>query len=186
MEQSLCMNNADDTPGDATDAARRFWYAVYVRSRHEFKVTEHLGSSGVEVFLPTIERQRRWKDRKKVVTFPLFPGYIFVRLPQSKPCMLPVLKTPGVVRFISLRPGSPEPVPDVQIESVRKMAEHGAGVEPYPGLQAGRRVRIVAGPLAGVEGVLQTRRGQHLLVISIDLLRQGAAVQIDALDVEPL
>lgn len=186
MVQPLCTNSPDEVPGNGIDAERLFWYAVYVRSRHEFKVTEHLGNSGVDVFLPAIERQRRWKDRKKLVTFPLFPGYIFVRLPQSKPCMLPVLKTPGVVRFVSLRPGSPEPVPDVQIESVRKMVEHGAGVEPYPGLQKGQRVRIVAGPLAGVEGVLQTRRGQHLLVISVDLLQQGAAVQIDALDVEPV
>ncbi len=162
------------------------WYAVYVKSRHEFKVRELLEKATIEVFLPTVERLRRWKDRKKKVTFPLFPGYLFVHTPSSKPDLLAVLKTHGVVRFIGVHPGVPLPVPDVQIESLQKLVASREDLEPYPYLQKGQLVRIVSGPLAGVEGILEKRQGQHLLVLSIDILQQGASVKIDALDVEPV
>ena len=173
--------------GDATGAADgRFWYAVYVRSRHEFRVHEYLASARIETFLPTITRLSRWKDRKKLVTFPLFPGYLFVHICNRKDAFLPVLKTPGVVKFLSSRPGPPDPVPESQIASLKNLLAAGKDIEPYPYLQEGRRVRIKWGPLAGVEGILTEKRGQHMLVLSIDILQQGASVRIDAADVEPV
>jgi len=162
-----------------------FWYAVYVRSRHEFRVHEQLTDAHIDTFLPTIERQRRWKDRKKLVAFPLFPGYLFVHIPENKDNMLAVLKTHGVVRFLSVKPGKPDPVPDIQITSLKKMVENKEALEPYPYLKEGQRVRMRSGPLAGVEGVLKQRRGHHILVLSVDILQQGASAKVDASEVEP-
>ncbi len=173
-------NLADDS------AALQEWYAVYVRSRHEFKARDIMQGAGVEVFLPTVDRLRRWKDRKKIVTFPLFPGYVFVHISRNHEARLTVLKTKGVVRFVGLKPGVPEPVPDVQVTSLQQVVHSSREIEPYPYLREGRRVRIISGPLAGVEGILQERRGRHLLVLSVDILQQGASVQVDALDVEPV
>ena len=76
------------------------WYAVYVRSRHEFKVHNALLAKGIESFLPVVERLRQWKDRKKLIPFPLFPGYLFVKLPDDKVYFLHVLKINGVVKIL--------------------------------------------------------------------------------------
>jgi transcription elongation factor/antiterminator RfaH len=162
-----------------------FWYAVYVKSRHEFRVHEQLTGTQIETFLPTVERLRRWKDRKKLVTFPLFSGYLFVHIPKNKDDMLSVLKTRGVVRFLSIKHGKPDPVPEIQITSLKKLVENKAELDPYPYLTEGQRIRIKSGPLAGVEGILQERRGYQILVLSVDILQQGASVRVEALDVEP-
>ena len=105
---------------DVKESGDLQWYVIHVRSRHEFGVTERLVKSGIDVFLPIVERLRRWKDRKKLVAFPLFPGYLFVNIPKNNSMKLAVLKTPGVVRFIGLTPGEPEPVPAEQILSLKK------------------------------------------------------------------
>lgn len=160
------------------------WYAVHVKSRHEFRVTERLTKAGMEAFLPVVERLNKWKDRKKLVSFPLFPGYLFVHINKSYSDMLAVLKMQGVVRFLGLIPSDPEPVPEDQIVSLKKLVESKESLDPYPYLKEGQMVRIKSGPLAGVEGILVERAGQHILVLSVDILRQGVSLKIDASEVE--
>ena len=170
-----------------TDSTNKFvWFAAYLKSRHEFRVRELVTNAGIESFLPTVDTLRRWKDRKKIVTFPLFPGYIFTHIDNNKAAMLSVLKTPGVVRFLSIEQGKPTPVSDVQINSLKTIVENKIPVEPYPYLKKGQRVRIKSGLLAGVEGILLERKAHHILVLSVDILKQGASVKIDAVDVEPV
>lgn len=173
-----------DIPGAYRCDSQQSWYAVHVKSRHEFKVVERLTKSGVETFLPAVERLNRWKDRKKLINFPLFPGYIFVHMNKIYEAMLTVLKTQGVVRFLGIVPSEPEPVSEDQIISLKKLVESKETLDPYPYLKEGQRVRIKRGPLAGVEGILAERKGQHLLVLSVDILRQGVSLKIDALEVE--
>ncbi|HOF14945.1 MAG TPA: transcription termination/antitermination NusG family protein, partial [Spirochaetota bacterium] len=72
------------------------WYAVYVRSRHEFMVEAALAHKSLQTFLPAVERLRQWKDRKKKIMFPLFPGYLFVQCNGDAEHFLAVLKTKGV------------------------------------------------------------------------------------------
>jgi len=138
----------------------------------------------MEAFLPVVERLNKWKDRKKLVSFPLFPGYLFVHINKSYSDMLAVLKMQGVVRFLGLIPGDPEPVPEDQIVSLKKLVESKESLDPYPYLKEGQMVRIKSGPLAGVEGILVERAGQHILVLSVDILRQGVSLKIDASEVE--
>lgn len=161
-----------------------YWYAVHVRSRHEFKVSDRLTNAGIDTFLPVVERLNKWKDRKKLISFPLFPGYLFVHIHRTYDTMLYVLKTPGVVRFIGITPGEPEPVPEEQIISLKKVVANKDTLDPYPYLREGRMVRIRRGPLKGVQGILVERSGLHLLVLSVDILRQGLSLKIDASDVE--
>ena len=161
-----------------------YWFAVHVKSRHEFKVSERLMKAGVEVFLPAVERLNKWKDRNKLVRYPLFPCYLFVHTTQSHHEKLTVLKTQGVLSLISSAPGEPESIPEEQIVSLKQAVESKAQLDPYPYLQAGQRVRIKKGPLTGVEGILIEKAGQHKLVLSVDLLRQSTAVTIQASDVE--
>ncbi|PKL52595.1 MAG: antitermination protein NusG [Nitrospira bacterium HGW-Nitrospira-1] len=169
---------------ELTETSELYWYVVHVKSRHEFKVLDRLTRAGIDTFLPIVERLNKWKDRKKLVAFPLFPGYLFVHIHKIYDTMLAILKTPGVVKFIGVVPGEPEPVSEDQIISLKKLVESKESLDPYPYLKEGQRVRIKRGPLAGVEGILAERKGQHLLVLSVDILRQGVSLKIDALDVE--
>lgn len=171
---------------DITETGELHWYVVGVRSRHEFSATERLVKSGIDVFLPIVERIRRWQDRNKVVEFSLFPGYLFVHIPQNNVARLSVLKTPGVVRFIGATHGKPEPVPAEQINALKKLVESKETIDPYPYIKDGNRVRIKEGPLSGVEGILVGRKGIHNLVLSVDILQQGVSVQVEASIVEAL
>ncbi len=160
------------------------WYAVHVKSRHEAKVNDRLVLKGVESFLPTVERVRKWKDRKKKVQFPLFPGYLFVHTTNEADKLLGVLKVAGVVRMICTVPGHPDPIPDDQITYLQKLIENKEELDPYPYLNEGQQVRITKGALAGVEGILVKKLDKHLLVLSVDVLQQGVALQISASEVE--
>lgn len=162
-----------------------FWYALYTRSRFEKKLLAELSDRSVEVFLPMREILSRWKDRKKKVWFPLFPGYIFVHYIDTPENRFRVLNIPGAVRFVGNH-GFAEPVPDQQIESVRRFLESELSLDPYPYLQVGRRVEVTAGPLKGIQGILIKKKGRFRFVIQVDLIRQAVSVEIDASDVRPL
>ncbi|MEW6601998.1 MAG: UpxY family transcription antiterminator [Nitrospirota bacterium] len=162
------------------------WYAVHVRSRHEFAVADRLALKEIETFLPQVERVRKWKDRKKLISFPLFPGYIFVHTTRESQNLLRVLKVAGVVRIISTFPGEPDPIPEDQILSLRKLVDNKGELDPYPYLSEGQRVRIAKGPFQGIEGILVEKLDKHILVLSVDVLRQGVALTIDAGDVEKI
>jgi transcription termination/antitermination protein NusG len=166
--------------------SERQWYAVHVRSRHEFSVLELLEKAGREAFLPTVERFRKWKDRKKMVSFSLFPGYLFVRITKSTDDRLSLLKTKGIVRLLGALPGEPEPVPEEQIAALKRLVDSKQPLDPYPYLKEGQRVRVSSGALAGVEGLLVEKSGQHMLVLSVDILRQGVSLKVDASEVEPV
>ena len=162
------------------------WYAVHVRSRHEMQVFKRLTLKGVETFLPSVEKQRKWKDRKKMVAFPLFPGYIFVHISKAPSEMLSVLKVTGVVRMLCTIPGEPDPIPGEQISFLKKLVENKRELDPYPYLNEGQTVQITKGPLSGIEGILVKKLDKHILVLSVDVLRQGVAVTINASDVEKI
>ncbi len=171
---------------EETGALTPHWYAVHVRSRHEFQVTDRLKLKGMEIFLPTVEKLRKWKDRKKLIAFPLFPGYVFVRTTREPGKLLSVLKVTGVVRILCTIPGKPDPIPDEQITSLRRLVENRQALDPYPYLAEGQEVRIIKGPLSGVEGILVQRLDKHFLVLSVDVLRQGVSLRISASEVEKI
>ncbi len=162
------------------------WYALHTRSRHEYKVYDGLRLKGIEAFLPAVEKLRKWKDRKKMVEFPLFPGYIFVHIAKDPQSMLSVLKVSGVVRLICAVPGEPAAIPDEQISTLQRLVQNKGELDPYPYLNEGQRVRITKGPLSGVEGLLVEKLDKHLLILSVDVLRQGVALTINAADVEKI
>ena len=162
------------------------WYATYTRSKHEQKVNDRLERKHIETFLPLIERWSRRKDRRKKIHLPLFPGYLFVRTEMDAHTHLEILKTDSVVRVLCYN-GKPAPIPDEQINAIQVLVKNGMAVSPYPYLKEGMRVRVVNGPLIGVEGILiKTKPNKHRLVLSVDLLQESVSVEIDELDVEPI
>jgi transcription antitermination factor NusG len=157
------------------------WYAVWTRSRHEQVVREQLEQKGLEAFLPTIKRWSRWKDRKKQVDWPLFPGYCFARFNGQE--RLPVLKCAGVVNIVSFD-GDIAPIPEQEIESIRRLVESDLQFDPCPLIREGMMVEVTHGPLKGVFGRL-IRKGTHArLILAVDLIGQAVSVEVDASDVK--
>jgi transcription antitermination factor NusG len=159
------------------------WWALYTRHQHEKMVAEMLSAKGFEVFLPLYESMRRWKDRSKLLTLPLFPGYVFVRGGLDR--RLQVVTTPGV-HMILFHGERVATIPGVEIEAIRKVVEGPYRVEPHPFLKCGERVRVTHGSLLGVEGVLVRKKNLYRLVLSVDMMAKSVAVEIDAADVEPV
>jgi len=160
-----------------------FWYALYTNPRHEKKIAEQLEQNRVECLLPLYRSIRRWKDRRKQVDLPLFPGYIFIKVLSSE--RLKVLRTPGVVKFVMFM-GEPAVIPDREIEDLRSGIVNGQAAQPHPYLRAGNRVRVRSGPFSGVEGILVRRKEKFRLVLSIHLIQRSVAVELEESEVEPV
>ncbi len=160
------------------------WFAVWTRSRHEQMVRDQLAARHIEAFLPTITRWSRWKDRKKKIDWPLFPGYCFAKVdPQAT---LPVLKCSGVVSIVSFE-GRPAPIPDAEVDSIRVLISSELQYDPCPLLKKGALVEVVGGPLRGVVGRLTRKVGGHArLVLAVELIGQAVSVEVDAADVKAL
>jgi transcription termination/antitermination protein NusG len=161
------------------------WYALYTRSRHEKKLLSELTDRSIDVFLPMREVLSRWKDRKKRIWLPLFPGYIFLRQVDTPENRFRVLNVPGAVRFVG-HEGHAERIPDEQIDAVRRFLETKISVDPYPYIRMGQRVEIIAGPLKGIQGILIQKKGRFRFVLRVDLIRQAVSIEIDASDVRPI
>ena len=177
---------ADDAAADATGSfsvtstANPRWYAIWTRSRHEIVVQRQLEGKLIEVFLPTVTRWSRWKDRKKKLAWPLFPGYCFARFDQAM--RLLVLRCTGVVNIVSFE-GELAPIPDMEIEAIRQLVKTKLRYDPCPLVREGMMVEVTYGPLVGVVGRLM-RKGSHArLVLSVDLIGQAVSVEVDAADV---
>ncbi len=159
----------------------RRWFAVYTTCRHEKRVARHLEQRQIEHFLPLYRTQHRWKDGSRVtMDLPLFPGYVFVRIDFRN--RVGVLAVPGVVSMIgtAMRPA---PLADVEVERLR-MGLDPMRTEPHPLVTVGQRVRIKAGTLAGVEGIVSRKKSGIRVVLTLSLLMQSIAIEVDGNDVE--
>jgi len=164
-----------------SDRQNSAWYAAYTCARHEKHVARQLLDRAIESFLPTYRSVRRWKDRRKEIELPLFPGYVFVRLASDD--RIRVLQIPGVVRFVGFS-GKPARLENSEIESLRSGVVNGMQAEPHPFLKVGQRVRVKHGPLAGTEGILLRKKDHLRLVISLDLIMRSIATEVHAVDLE--
>jgi len=157
------------------------WYALYTRHQHEKTVAHILSRKGFEVFLPLYTTVHRWKDRQKRLSLPLYPSYVFLR--DSLERKLQILTTPGLHSIVGTADG-PQPIPDYEIDAVKRVIESSVAVEPHPFLQCGDRVRVLGGPLEGIEGILVRKKNSFRLVLSVEMLMKSIAVEVDASLVE--
>lgn len=133
--------------------------------------------------LPLYQARHRWKDRTQTVRLPLFPCYVFIHTSLER--RLEILRTPGVCWLVG-NGGFASPIPDREVESVRTLMTSSAHFEPHAFLTRGDHVRVLAGPLAGIEGVLIRVKNEHRVVLSVELLKQSAAVEVDLALIERL
>lgn len=157
------------------------WMAVYTSPRHEKKVAEHFTARQIEHFLPLYQSQRHWNNGCTVqIQVPLFPNYIFVRTCRQE--RVRVLEVPGVVSLVGAK-NIPSVLPDFEIESLRDGLTL-RKFEPHAYLVVGEKVRIKAGPLTGMSGVLVRKNDNLRVVLNLDAIMQSVAVEVDINDVE--
>jgi transcription antitermination factor NusG len=157
------------------------WYATYTRHQHEKSVALQLSNKGLEVLLPLYRSLSRWKDRSQSLLLPLFPSYVFVRASLGQ--KLEVLRTPGVCWLVASA-GVPIQIPSKEVKSLEILCQTVAPFEPHPFLECGDPVRVVRGPLTGVEGMLVRARNHCRVVISVRMLERSASVEVDIHNLE--
>ncbi|MCE5333427.1 MAG: UpxY family transcription antiterminator [Desulfobacteraceae bacterium] len=173
---------------ESIDEAAASWYAVYVQSRCEFVARRQFTRLGIENYLPTMKKTTQWHDRKKTLDWPLFPGYLFVRVAPIPREFAHVLKTHGVVCLLGTKPGSPTPVTAEEILHLQMMTRSGEHLSVMNRLQVGARVRIRQGVLEGVSGVLGSMEAGNkcLFGLNIEILGRSVCVMVSPGDVEPI
>jgi len=166
--------------GEALPAGRARWFAIWTQSHFEQLVHDQLTAVGFDAYLPTMRVWSRRAGKRRLIDVPMFTGYLFVRVAMDKQRHVQILKARGVVRILGGRWDELMAVPDVEIESIKRVLDAGMTAEPYMHMREGQRVQITHGPLAGVHGVLvRTRPNRGLLVLSVNLLNQSVAIEVD-------
>jgi transcription termination/antitermination protein NusG len=163
------------------------WFAIWTHSHCEQLVDGQLTTKGYETFLPIVRVWSRRGGVQRLSARPLFPGYLFVHLRVvDKSNYLEILKTQGVARLLGERWDRLTPIDDAEIEALQRVIGANETVLPHPYLREGQRVRIDVGPLAGLEGIyVRSRPNRGLLVLSVNLLHQSVAVEVDCTSVTP-
>ena len=167
-------------------AAAPSWHVLWTKSNCEQLVYEQLTTKGFEMFLPMVDKWSRRRHTRCLCRAPMFPGYLFVRQAMDKSSYLEIAKARGMVRILGERWDKLAAVPDQEIESIRRVYGSDMPRMPHPYLRVGQTVRIISGPLVNIEGIfLRSEPKKGLLVLSIELLRQSLAVQVDCTQVMP-
>jgi len=183
MLASCGKENLETCGPDVAPGSRAQWFAAYTSSRHEKRVALHFAEREIEAFLPLYGARHRWRNRCEVtVELPLFPNYVFVRMVARE--RVRILEVPGVLALVGAGK-IPAALPDFEIEMLRS----GVGrrrIEPHPYLVVGERVRIKAGPMTGMEGVLVSKKNNSRVVLALDVIMRSVAVEVDAEDLEPV
>jgi transcription antitermination factor NusG len=177
--QAACLK-LDDTTGVK---AQEPWYAVRTRSRHERVVCDQIDADGFESYLPTVQQSRQWTDRKKLIDFPLFPGYVFVRPPDFCAQKTQILRKVGVIGFVSNGRIAAQ-IPDSELNGVRLLLQNRIPHASHPYLQVGQRIRVTDGGLRGIEGILVSLGNKNGLVVSIDSIQKSLIIQLQGYGVQ--
>ena len=163
----------------------RHWYVIQTRPRYEKKVHEQIIDKGIESFLPLIITIRKWSDRKKKVSVPMFSGYLFVHV-DEKERQSAITEVVGALKYVFFR-GKPAKVSDKEIENIKlslQAPERFKIENTY--ISKGDLVKITGGVFTGMEGIVTELRGNYKLTINIYELSMSLNVVLSPNEVKQL
>ena len=162
------------------------WHVLWTHSHCEQMVSDQLSARGFHPFLPQIDVWSVRAGRRRLIRAPMFPGYLFLNDALDKGGHGEVRKARGLARILGEGWDRLAVVPEAEVAAIRRLAGSRVPAFAHPYLREGRRVRIVSGPLADVEGILvRSRPEKGLLVLSVHLLQRSVAVEVDGAQVVP-
>jgi transcription termination/antitermination protein NusG len=177
---------ANVPPAATVQPAAQSWYALWTHSHCEQLVRDQLLGVGFRAFLPTVDVWSRRRGVRRLIDVPMFPGYLFLRHAIDKKSYCEISRVRGMVRVLGERWDCLARIPDEEMESIERVVTLREPALPYPYLKEGRRARIIAGPLTGLEGILvKSRPDKGLLVLSVHLLQRSVAISVDVTAVAP-
>ena len=156
---------------DSIQPEERKWYVAYVRLFHERKTAEKLAAMGIESFVPVREEIHQWSQRKKKVMRVLIPQMIFIHATPKE--RLEALTLASISHYMVLRgEHTPAVIPDRQMQQFMFMVDYSEeSIEMYNStLQPGQSIKVIKGPLAGMEGELMEIEGKSKVIVRLDLL----------------
>ena len=158
------------------------WYLIYTRARQERKVRKELNDLAIPSFLPETQTVKKWHDRLKKVTVPLFPSYVFLNLDSLKNYYL-AMGVSGFVTYVKF--GKHLAIAkDETIEDIRLLVESSAEVGIFNGYyKRGQMVRIENGPLAGRTYEVVEHKNKNAIILRINLLNQFVLASLSPTDV---
>ena len=160
---------------------RRTWYVLHVKPRTEKKVDDFLSCLRVFHYLPLVRKVSKVQRRRVVRHLPVFPGYVFARLfPEER---FRVLETKQVVRTIEV--DNPRRMIHQlrQVEHASRLSTDMRVVETF---EPGERVKVVSGPLRGLEGQVQRKGGAATLIMTVDILGRALEAAVSPTDLQKL
>ena len=153
------------------------WYVIHAQTRKESEVEMALQRQGLEIFLPMVTIPSRRRDRKITLRVPLFPGYLFINAQLDTTVFHKIIKAHHVFRLLGN--GRPAPIPEAEVAALKTIVSGDRPYYPWTFLEKGKGVRVIDGPLAGVEGiVIEMREQKRRLVVSVELFRRSVAVEL--------
>jgi len=172
---------------DGAAAGLRRWYAIWTNSHCEQLVCDQLHAKGFEAFLPRLNVWSRRGGVRRIISVPMFPGYLFLSHAMDKTSYIELCKTRGLARVLGDGWDRAAVVPDREIDSIQKVVKAQVPASVHPYLHAGQRVRILGGPLVDVEGILvRMKPNKGVVALSVDLVQQSIAVEVDCTLVAPI
>lgn len=153
------------------------WYLIYIKPRQEKNVANHLDQKGINCFLPTMNVMRQWHDRKKKITVPLFPSYIFVDI-QCLEEFYSVLDIDGVCCFVKQGKNAAR-VPESVIFQIGLLVNNGHDIEVSDAyFQTGQKLMIQDGPFTGLLCETVQSNGRDKILVRVDLLNRNLVVEL--------
>jgi len=172
------FDKSADPLAPPTDAA---WWVLHTRPRQEKAVARDLAALDIRHFLPLVHHVRYYGRRKQRVYLPLFPGYVFLHGSAEQAWTLD--RAGRLAQIIEV---SDQALLEREIIAIQRVLESGHELDPHPYLHEGMRVEVRSGPLKGVQGVIERKRGKRRLVLQIEVLGVGSSLEIDGSLLEPV
>lgn len=164
----------------ALESGSRRWWAVYTKARQEKAFARHLVGMGVPFYLPLVAKDNLIRGRRVQSHIPLFGGYVFLfGDEQERVKGLTTNRVSTVLEVIEQDQLTHD------LGQVSQLIHADAPLTVERRLAAGQKVRIKAGPMAGLEGTVISRRGQTHLLVAVTMLQQGVSMEIDDFLLEP-
>jgi transcriptional antiterminator RfaH len=178
----LAMQESTDENQDllVVPGADSNWIVVHTRPRCEKKLEDHCRREHIGVFLPLRRKTHKYGARSRTFDSPLFSGYAFCVANKEQRSHL------RQNRYVANVLDVVDQAPFVQqLRQIRLALETGNMVEVIPYMEAGNRVRVTQGPLKGMEGIVQRVKSRTRVVISVDMIQQSMAVDVDSWMIQP-
>lgn len=171
------MSVVDDNPENDRDAIPR-WYVIQCKGGESFRAADHLGYQGYEVFHPVLEVQKKRRGKLEWVTEPLFPYYLFIRLDRLASNWRPIRSTRGVLKIVTFGLGTPVPVGDALVETLRAHGNERQDSTVNLYFRAGEIVEITEGPFKDLQGVFTSHKGEERAIVLLNMLHQQQRLEI--------